>query len=303
VSSSNANGKDESGAVSAPAGSAVILTPLYTTRLKDWECFGILRNARLFPDTPKVFFVPESLDTAPLRKAFPEFSVETFPSESFASIQSYSRLLLTPAFYERFARFEFMLIAQTDVFLFAPRLGAWVEKGYDYVGAPFYRDFGAHPSREMVGVGNGGLSLRRIAAMRRVLQEVAAPLRWLGAASRAYRHHLKAGTGEDIVFCQHLAPHLDFFRIAPIEEAIDFAYEMHLDQVLSRYKKGLPFGCHSRWNASTVYALTCENGNPEEDYQFWIREMLEANEFRIDPDLLEEWKAFRETSPLIRDGS
>ena len=73
------------------------------------------------------------------------------------SIAQYNQVLTSAIFYETFQT-EYVLIFQTDVMLF-PHSGQVIEDflGYDYIGANWLWN----PSKN----GNGGLSLRRIAAM------------------------------------------------------------------------------------------------------------------------------------------
>ena len=64
--------------------------------------------------------------------------VVRFPSSWFASTETYSRLLLTKGFYQRFQMFEYILICQTDVFVMGTSndLHYFLEQNYDYWGAP-----------------------------------------------------------------------------------------------------------------------------------------------------------------------
>lgn len=73
---------------------------------------------------------------------------------------SYSKLLITPAFYN-FIPTETFLIFQTDTMILAPHkesITTFLE--YDYVGAPWKNGL----------VGNGGLSLRKKSKMLEIIQ-------------------------------------------------------------------------------------------------------------------------------------
>ena len=79
-----------------------------------------------------------------------------------------TRLCMSNCFYEAFKQYDYMLIAQTDTWIFRDELQYWCDKGYDYIGAPL-----CHYCKNVdncnyiedpvdVIIGNGGLSLRRI---------------------------------------------------------------------------------------------------------------------------------------------
>ena len=71
--------------------------------------------------------------------------------------------MLSSEFYRRFSKFEYILIYQLDAFVFKDQLNYWCKKGYDYIGAPWFEGF--HLTKtgvNIIGVGNGGFSLRRV---------------------------------------------------------------------------------------------------------------------------------------------
>ena len=113
-----------------------------------------------------VFIVPESLDCSVYLKVIPSAAVKCFDDSYFTGISSYSRLLLTPDFYHCFEEYTHMLIYQLDGWVFRDELDEWCGKEYEYIGAPFFLQDG---KKRLPVAGNGGVSLRNIAAMLRVL--------------------------------------------------------------------------------------------------------------------------------------
>jgi len=87
----------------------------------------------------------------------------TFPRRFFTSVRRYNELLLSQALYKRLQEWDFFLLYQLDAFVFDDDLDHWMRAGFDYVGAPFISLFNrlGTPQRPW-GVGNGGLSLRRV---------------------------------------------------------------------------------------------------------------------------------------------
>src|SRR5690606_20423643 len=110
-----------------------------------------------------------------------EYNIFRFDNAFFSSIDGYNQLMLTPDFYKTFLDFEFILICQTDAYVFKNDLDFWLDKGFDYIGAPWLdsknkffnhqwrfafnqvkKIFGSKEKRytHINKVGNGGFSLR-----------------------------------------------------------------------------------------------------------------------------------------------
>lgn len=181
--------------------------------------------------------------------------------EHFTSVASYSNLLLTESFYDHYADYEFMLIYQLDAYVFENRLEEWMQKGYDYVGAPwipseyywkatvgrlvrFLRNLWPHDlahihySNKYFAVGNGGFSLRRIETMRRVMADDCE----LIARCPYY---------EDFYISQ-VATKTHQLAIPTWREALDFSFEQSLRHCLRLNGGRLPFGCHY-WSHEKYY--------------------------------------------------
>lgn len=132
------------------------------------EKASLIQCSRIFGGRREIVLaVPEKLDCSLYLKIIPSARIERFDDKFFVSVSSYSHLLLTPAFYQRFSAYDYMLIYQLDAWVFRDELDEWCAKGYEYIGAPFLLKHGRY---EKIIVGNGGFSLRRIDAMLRVLQ-------------------------------------------------------------------------------------------------------------------------------------
>lgn len=173
----------------------VVAIPVYRAELSENEAFSFRRNtAVLGGKYPIVLFAPEGMDLAVYRGIFPEFEVESFPARFFRSIGDYSRLLLSEEFYERFSRFEWLLICQLDALALSDELEVWCSTPYDFIGAPiparweFYMDGSASDT-----VCNGGFSLRRISAFQKVLRAGDAPMYTRDSLKYFFRRHCRRG--------------------------------------------------------------------------------------------------------------
>ncbi|UKI44769.1 MAG: hypothetical protein L6U16_04620 [Porphyromonadaceae bacterium] len=172
-----------------------VLVPIYRDSLSEFEEVSLRNIVTVLKDYPIFFVKPASLELAEVGKMFPQVNQECFDDSFFSNIHAYNTLMLSTAFYERFSRFEYILIAQLDTYIFRDELHQWCAKGYDYVGAPWivrdiYRnpphasvlkkikkcfcDITGKPNSQITGnkVGNGGLSLRKVESHIRATKQL-----------------------------------------------------------------------------------------------------------------------------------
>lgn len=164
----------------------------------------------------------------------------------------YSNMCLNYEFYGMFSDYKYMLICQTDAWIFKDELLYWCNKGYDYIGAlglfnQIYPKLLGNWSDENIGniydykylVMNGGFSLRNIKSMFNL----------------CYRHRdkLKDETfNEDCILFWN---YKDEFIIPPLEEAIKFSAENQTYAFYPKYYDKLPFGCHTRKTKLRLYDI------------------------------------------------
>lgn len=135
----------------------VVVIPIYKEQLTQFEQVSLTQAKRVLGRYDICFMAPERM------RAFLEergARAEYWPDACFDNRLGYSKLLLTPEFYEHFADYEYLLIYQLDAFVFSDQLEAFCAMGYDYIGAPMPYWFGWPYGWNHVG--NGGLSLRKI---------------------------------------------------------------------------------------------------------------------------------------------
>lgn len=147
-----------------------VLIPVYHTN-PDWmEQISLGRMFQELRDYPLILVCPEDLEVDAYYGSMAEsygvkLLIERFESHFFVSVSGYNRLLLSEVFYQRFIDYEYVLISQTDAYVFRDELSMWCGKGYDFVGAPLFGQFTDVEFRpDQARVGNGGLSLRRVQA-------------------------------------------------------------------------------------------------------------------------------------------
>lgn len=108
----------------------------------------------------KYLVAPPSLDVT----EFSGFGVKRFSDSYFGSVKAHSRLMLSPAFYEEFREYKYILTYHLDALVFSDQLLQWCETDLDFIGAPRL----ANSDRPHV-VGNGGFALRKVESFLRVL--------------------------------------------------------------------------------------------------------------------------------------
>jgi hypothetical protein len=168
----------------------VIATPVFQESIQDSELMRLSITISNNLNVDHVFFCPQDLNTKKLENAFPESSFIRFPNHHFESVQTYSDLMLESSFYERFIKYEYIVISQLDSVM-TRCLSIDVFSQYDYVGAPWMHELSAFsignrillnsgryrflPNR-VFSVGNGGLSIRKTKSMIEITNRIQSPI-------------------------------------------------------------------------------------------------------------------------------
>jgi hypothetical protein len=188
-----------------------------------------------------------------------------FDRSFFRDRRAYSRLMMSPEFYAAFSSYEYVLVYQLDCLVFADELESWCARGYDYVGAPWTsRD--EHGRPYFTGVGNGGLSLRRVPTFLRALERAWEPVertrrfaahslalglrgaRRLPHGPRAVLDSLRTPfVFEDKFWSIDARRLVPGYQVPPAETAVAFAFETEPRFCFEQNGGRLPFGCH-RWS-------------------------------------------------------
>ena len=169
-----------------PSAIAIVM-PVYRPRLDDPVLATVDRAIAILQRGDWHLVAPMSLETSFYEKRYGK-AIVRFPDVCLGSLQKYNRLLLTDEFYATFAQYEYMLVIQDDVYVLRDDLAYWQARQFDYIGAPWPMGIesvlrmshkpGIHGHTVTAYVGNGGFSLRRIAACRQLLAEFAEEAAW-----------------------------------------------------------------------------------------------------------------------------
>jgi hypothetical protein len=260
---------------------ACVVVPVYRARPASHEVVSLTQLQAKLGQHSIEPVAPAALNLEHYRRLVGDRSANYFDDRYFEaradSRASYSALMVSDGFYRRFERYEYILIYQTDAFVFTDQLERWTKRQFD-IGSPHWAGWGARKDLGMVGVGNGGFSLRRVEAFAKVLGESRRPVNRMRvlkprSPARALRRARKGELVEDY-YWGYFAP----IRVASIEDAIEFAFEMGLERMAAQYRNLVPFGCHAVWNLEYIDAI--RNGVPpnrEPEYEAVLRSLLERS--------------------------
>ena len=150
----------------------IVIIPIYQkTKLNKYERMSIINTIDKFNNIFDIVFITgKSFD---LDKFYEENDIDNkykidyiyFLDDNFKDVDSYNRLLLSESFYLTFENYKYMLIVQTDAYIFNQyKIFDFINKEYNFIGAPV-----VIPDHEKLfywfkrGIYyNGGLSLRNI---------------------------------------------------------------------------------------------------------------------------------------------
>jgi hypothetical protein len=161
-----------------------------------------------------------------------------------------------------------------DAFVFSDQLDEWCAMGYDYIGAPW---IAKDKSFHFLGVGNGGLSLRKISSHKRVLrtfcrlQSNLQTLKWysnfnlkgkvgyfsefllrlLGLRGNT-RWQFNDYRGNEDEFWSHMGSLFSWFKIPDAAIALQFSFEMCPEELFVLNGNKLPFGCHAWYKGDQI---------------------------------------------------
>lgn len=191
------------------------------------------------------------------------------------SIKKYNDMALSPQFYQSFEEYKYVLIFHLDAWVFRDELQMWIDKEYDYIGAPWF----AMRKNNFVDLeklmcpqgGNGGVCLRKVDKMIELTSNLKRSLNillfmkgflfllknWrlnflriyvnscIGILLDTEGYRNKYNIYEDAMFSIYYSLLDKTFNVAPAKEAIYFATEVYSEELFAtKLKWRLPFAIH-----------------------------------------------------------
>jgi hypothetical protein len=229
-----------------------------------------------------IFFAyPEGMDTSYHQELNTQILFKSFAKSFFDDIWAYNILMLSRCFYEAFDKYDYLLIYQTDSYVFRDDLKNWASLAYDYIGGISFVN-SANKSVNELQIsypGNGGLSLRKVESFMSVLADIKATKRRTSLDIRLLRifnktinlckkiisqkivekEFLMSRHNEDEFIVKILHKKLQLISIPTAESAISFSWDTH-PAFLMNLVNELPFGCHGWYRKDHVY---------KSNFNFW----------------------------------
>ena len=244
--------------------------PIYNPYPSKSELYSFQQCYKVLSRYDKYVITFKGLDLREYQSSIQEaIECKFFNKDYFASISGYNTLLKEYVFYNTFKDYADILIYQLDAWVFKDTLMEWCKKGYDYIGAPWFSNYGSYEDGEHLWmVGNGGLSLRKIKKFLQVtnpqthyksiceifeteyygLKTLLACLsKCLGKRNTiAYYRDFYKCQYEDAYFTVILSRFKNLKMTFPTaEEAAYFSFEKSPKYLYELTNHILPFGCHA----------------------------------------------------------
>ena len=251
-----------------------IVIPIYKPILSKFEqisldrCFKVLSKYNIY------FVLPTNLNTNFYKNRYQNYKEIFFDNHYFENIEGYNKLMLSSSFYDKFSVYKYILIYQTDCYVFEDNLKFWINKNYDYIGGIWFKNYLLPKDEDdMWLAGNGGLSLRKVDTFKKVTKSkkyvesfftvlskllnrtypIRDVVKLFGIRNSVKWFVEKFKDNEDSLFVVELPKLLKSFTICPVDEALLFSYDRS-PQFLYEYNNfTLPFGCHAWYREDDVY--------------------------------------------------
>lgn len=235
----------------------IIIIPIYKEILRDDEAVALEHNLNVLKKYPIIFLKPKGVNTDILKKKYPQVGEVEVSQEWLGTkrgIAGYNEMMMSADFYNLFINYEFLLICQTDVWVFRDDLQTWCNKGIDHVAAPWpnrplYKHFPfkqylqlkvlLKPSHKILHcqmfdrIGNGGFCLRRVKVFRDLCLKYAKEIEFYNSQTDPLHN-------EDIFWA--LVP--KELKLPTIKEATAFSFDRKLQLCYKINNNQLPMAAH-----------------------------------------------------------
>lgn len=235
-----------------------VIIPIYKTSLDANEVTSFEKAYSTLSDFPITVIKPETLDLSSLKNKYPLIHFESFDDSFFKGIPGYNKLMLSSTFYERFIDSDYILIYQLDAYVFRNELLYWCSKDYDYIGAPWlkrpiydvfpinlwmkFTNAICKPNRQELfnKVGNGGLSLRKVASHISATQLYSEEINHFLSQKQSHLYN------EDVFWATIPSnPNKISFKYPEYLESLKFSFDKNPAYCYKINNYELPFGCHA----------------------------------------------------------
>lgn len=245
----------------------VVVIPVYKSKLTKFEIISFTQCCKVLKAYEIFLVAPKNLDVSVYQTIKKHLKIKYISPKWMQSIEMYNKLKLSKYFYGLFSDYKFLLTYELDAFVFKDDLDYWVKKNIDYIGAPWFKGY-ANPENEFLGVGNSGFSLRNINTFKKVLNKTLIKdemkflifrnnkfvfnfIYWVNRLmvyfGENYTIQNSKHLNEDAFVSQVIVKKYSNFKLASIEDAYKFSFEVKPEYLYKLNNNQLPTGCHAWW--------------------------------------------------------
>ena len=157
--------------------SCVVVVPLHALELEANEVLALIHALYQLSDYEFLLLHKHSIAAVELLDRLREIACSKtraihcieVADECLTSIDSCNRMLLQAWLCRLFSAWDYLLIFQLDAWMLGSNIQVWLQKAFSYSGALWTGHLG--PDTPDSGVGNGGLSLRKVRDMLAILED------------------------------------------------------------------------------------------------------------------------------------
>jgi len=257
----------------------VVVIPIHKPNPAQYELISFEQCFRILGNHPIYIVAPQDMDLSQYENVIPRLQVKNIDPFWLSSLLNYNKLKLSNYFYNLFPNYKYLLTYELDAFIFKDDLNFWCEKGYDYIGAPWFEGWD-NPDREKFGdevvkVGNSGFSLRRIDAIKKGIkliyykdptkEQQYSTNRYIRFAKKQLRKVVNLFTtenatlqganllNEDWIIAELMAKTVNDFKVSTITDAAKFSFEVKPETLFKMNDYTLPMGCHAWWRYNVTF--------------------------------------------------
>ena len=243
----------------------VILIIAHKSILTENEIASLKQCYEVLGHYPIKLICPENLNISEYKKANPKIQFEFIDPKWQSNYEMFNRLKMNVLLYKKFKNYQYILFYELEY---------WCNKGYDYIGAPWFEGWdNAERNSEIIGVGNGGFSLRKIQKTLKISKRIqrikSLRVFWFRTKIQSIWRYNKMLTSfnfyfkiqsfvdlntllffkspiqEDHYWTQVVGKVFADYKVASVEDGLKFSFEANPEFLYRKNNKQLPFGCHA----------------------------------------------------------
>lgn len=248
----------------------VVIVPVHLANPSPAEKISLRQCGKTLGQRDILFVAPEGLNLSDYHTLIPQAEVLRVNPHWMSSIEAYNRMMISPLLVDALAGYTHMLLHEPDAIVLGDEIDYWCSMPFDYIGAPWFEGYAtAAPNARVIGVGNSGFSLHRLAALKRLMtsRQRWYPYRRIGkdlvrgifgdgtrlldglqalTRSGQLRGAWQLFDGHcDDFWCGLVATVVADYKIADVDHAVRFSWEVLPDRCLAMSRGKLPFGIHA----------------------------------------------------------